>query len=584
MYLCETLQTTYTMRIALYVRVSTDAQEYQRQKADLTAKAEREGNEIVYFFSDKVSGFKNEREREDLPKLLLLTKNEIDSVYITEFSRLSRNPTHLKELIDHFTERGINVYSLTQNLNTLNADGKVEFSTALIISIYSEYGKYEIDLKNLRQKSGRKHSILSNGNTYTGKPSYGYKNEGEKRHRKLVINQKEAEVVEYIFKSYANGHSIKEILLYLNLHRIPTRNTDFIKHETFKLNKTTTISKNEIKWGKSAVRNILRNTAYCGYIILKTGERVNTPKIVSEELFLKCKSEIKARIVGADKTRKHDYLLRSYLVCGFCGKKYVGTLSHGFHLYKCSDKIQVKYNTYVGCRNTSVTRNIIEPIVWEAIKGAFVELRQSQIKTGNINMFSMKISGCNSQIDIIDEELRSLAKQSERLLMLYTKGLYSDSQIESEQRNVNSQISILGRKKRQLEMEINGYKEALSAISAIDNRPFEFDESYESKKNAMKELVKEVVVYMVDTKYTVYKISLIAGYDTYIIREVRTKKFCVINGILFNYNPQNKLFTHQGLEPTTAFEFRPITIEVTPKDLLDNTLRIESAEQVINSN
>ncbi len=54
------------MKIALYLRVSTDVQDFNRQKTDLTAKVLNEGNEVCCIFSDKISGFKKDKDRPDL--------------------------------------------------------------------------------------------------------------------------------------------------------------------------------------------------------------------------------------------------------------------------------------------------------------------------------------------------------------------------------------------------------------------------------------------------------------------------------------------------------------------------------------
>jgi site-specific DNA recombinase len=585
------------MKIALYLRVSTDVQDYNRQQSDLKARAEKDGNEIAYTFSDKVSGFKNEQNRTDLNKLLQLTKEDIQAVYISEFSRLSRNPTHLKVLIDHFTEKGINIYSLAQNLNTLNKEGKIELTTSIIISIFSEYGKYEIDLKNMRQKSGKKESITVKGNSYTGKPPYGYKKVGEAKNKKLVIDKKEEETITYIFNHYAAGTSIKELVQYLNLNKKPTRNTDFMNKTEFKVNKTTSISKDAIVWGKSSVRNILRNTVYCGYKVIYerdkdkkiiSKERIITPAIVTEELFNKCQDEIKGRITNTDKSRINNFMLRGIFTCGYCGKSFVGTSSHKLLLYKCSDKTQVKSNSYLECRNTSIVKEQIEPIIWNAVKSAYIQLRSQQIKEGNIATLNETIADCNRQIIAIDTELDKLEKESDRVIKLYTKGLFTDSQIEKEQKRINADIEFNTRTKKNILLKISEAKETLQAIESIDNKPFnlaEVEQSFEMQKNAVHELVKQILIFKVDNKYTVFQINFKAGYKYYIIREVWTKKYHVLDGSIYSFNNADMMFTYSGTEQTTGYNYIPKTITQNSIDLfkdLDKQCIFEKSEGFMN--
>lgn len=580
------------MKIALYLRVSTNVQDYNRQKSDLTAQATKEGKEIAFIFKDKVSGFKSETDREDLNKLLQLTKDDIQAVYCTELSRLSRNPTHLKVLIEHFTERGINIYFQSQDINTLDRKGKTSFTTNIIIAILSEFSAYEIEIKNERQKSGRKESVTVKGNSYTGKTPYGYTKEGELKSKKLVINPKEAEIIQYIFNQYSEGKGIKDLVQYLNLNKVPTRNSDFMKQKVFKVNKTKVIDKDSIKWGKSSVRNILRNTVYCGYVTIYERDKkknivseevINTPAIITEVLFNQCQESIKGRITNTDKSRVNNFMLRGILNCGYCGKPFVGTSTHQHLLYKCSDKTQVKSNSYVECRNTSIYKENIEPIIWNTVKSAYSQLRTQQIKESNINNSQDIITECNNQIEVIENELSKLTKESDRIINLYAKGLFSDSQIEKEQRRINAEIEALTRSRRKYQLEISKHTATLEAINNIDNKPFdltEIEKSFDAQKEAVKELVKEILIYKVDNKYTVFQVSFKSGLQYYILREVWTKKYAILDNNIYTYNTESMMFTYNG-SIGKGLNYEPITITQTPKELFkqcESNHLIESEE------
>src|ERR1035437_7952479 len=127
------------MKIALYLRVSTNVQETERQRTDLTKKAKENNAEIAFEFEDKISGFKNETKRPDLNKLLQLTKEDIDAVYIWELSRLSRNPAHFTELIEKFKQKGINIFFVAQNINTINDDENADFTADISLAFFSRY-------------------------------------------------------------------------------------------------------------------------------------------------------------------------------------------------------------------------------------------------------------------------------------------------------------------------------------------------------------------------------------------------------------------------------------------------------------
>jgi len=535
------------MKVALYARVSSDVQEYERQISDLTNLVKKEGHEIFDIYHDKISGFKDDKNRPDLNRLLKLTKNEIQAVYISEFSRLSRNPTYLRILIDHFTELGINVFSVGQNVKTLNNEGFPEFTTDLMIAVLSQFASYEIKTKNERVKSGKKECITVKGNSYTYKPPFGYKNVD----KKLVIHETEAEVIKDIFTRYSTGESIKELVQYLNLKKIPTRNSDFMKKTEFKVNKTKTINKDEIKWGKSSVRNILRNTVYCGYKEIK-GEKVdaqaiklNTPAIITEELFTKCQDEIKGRIANTDKSLKNDFMLRGLFVCGECGKQFLGSRSHGDLLYKCADKTHVKSNSYTGCKNASIYKIHVEEMIWTAIKDAYQRLRTTQVKEGNISNLTNNIEAFEIQINAIDAKLSSLIDETTRMIKLYAKGTIPDELIEIEQKRINSESDALKKTLIQIKaLKLNDLA-TKKAIEEMNSNPFdlvEIERSYHLQKAAVREILNKVVIYKIDNKFTVFELIFKAGYTLNLIRETWSKKYILVDSYNLTFNNLTKLY------------------------------------------
>lgn len=568
------------MRIALYLRVSTNVQETERQRTDLTKKAKENNAVIAYEFEDKISGFKNETKRPNLNKLLQLTKDDIDAVYVSELSRLSRDPTHFTELVGIFKKKGINIYFLSQNLNTINDDDNKDLVADISLAFFSRYSAYEIKLKNERSASGKKQAIIIKGNSYSYKPPFGYK----KVDMKLSLQEDEANLVKEIYSRYAKGESIKEIVGYLNLKQIPTRNSDFIKKVSFQVNSSKTINKADIRWGKSSVRNILRNTVYCGSKIIKGGETVNTPLIITEELFAKCQDEIKGRITNTDKSLKNDFMLRGFFICGECGKQYLGTRSHSNLLYKCSDKTHLKSNSFIGCKNTSIFKEHVEKMIWIAVKGAYIQLRTKQIKDTNISTLKIKIEQCNSLIDAIDNEQSKLLEKSDRLRELYLNGSYPIESLNRDQKKINSENESFTRRRKKLQVLKSDALSSIHAIEKMDANPFkleEIEQSFQLQKDAVKELIKEVIIFKVDNKYTIFQLKFKTNYNLYIIRETWTKKFHIAEGNIYSFDPKSLIFTtNTGMEEnnTTNFLIGTKTIQYNPKELFDEIQRQDKIE------
>jgi site-specific DNA recombinase len=569
------------MKVAFYVRVSSTVQETQRQITLLKKEAKRNKDTVVGIYQDKISGFKDEKNRPDLNRLLQLTSREIQSIYITELTRLSRNPTYLKVLVDEFSRKGINIRCLKPDINSLDSEGRPHHVNNIVIGIFSEYGSYEIELKNSRSASGKREAIISKGNSYSYKPPYGYTNVD----KKLILDLNEAKIVKEIFTKYSKGESIRDIVKCLNSTEIPTRNTSFIKKQTFQVNKNKTIDKSEIKWCKSTVRNILRNTVYCGYKEIKGGESIKTDKIVSEELFLKCQAEIKLRITNTDKSIKNDFMLRGFLICGECGKQYLGTRSHTNLLYKCSDKTHRLKNSFLDCKNTSIFKVHVEEMVWSSVKGAYVQLRTKQIKEGNISALKNSIEECSIAIDGIEKDQKKLNEKSERLKQLFLNGLYSLTILEKDQVTINSEIESNLKKKRKYQALMSEALASLQAIEKQESKPFDFDEvekSYDRKKEAVKELVKEVLIFKIDNKYTVFQIIFRENYCSFIIRQTWTKKYYWVGSDIFSFDPETLMFTNNYaslINDQTEFVVSNTVITFTPIELFNELNRQTMIEQ-----
>ena len=86
------------MRGAIYSRVSTLDQDYNRQTNELKEYAKYMSIEITHVFEEKESGFNDDRP--EFAKLKELTKDDIDIVLVWELSRLSRRSLYLQQQIE----------------------------------------------------------------------------------------------------------------------------------------------------------------------------------------------------------------------------------------------------------------------------------------------------------------------------------------------------------------------------------------------------------------------------------------------------------------------------------------------------
>jgi DNA invertase Pin-like site-specific DNA recombinase len=126
------------MRIG-YARVSTDGQETDLQIDAL----KRAGCERIY--QEKASGAKADR-----PELMKMLDNarKGDVVIVWKFDRLARSIRQLLETASMLEERGVELCSLTEQINTATPGGKLTFH------LFAALAEFERDILRERVNAG----------------------------------------------------------------------------------------------------------------------------------------------------------------------------------------------------------------------------------------------------------------------------------------------------------------------------------------------------------------------------------------------------------------------------------------------
>ena len=106
-------------KVVILARVSTQAQDYQRQVTELQEYCGRAGWEVTRVFANKVSGAKAVTERTEIVEMVEYIKsNDIQRVVCLEISRLGRNTLEALKVINYLNENGVSLYVKNYNLET----------------------------------------------------------------------------------------------------------------------------------------------------------------------------------------------------------------------------------------------------------------------------------------------------------------------------------------------------------------------------------------------------------------------------------------------------------------------------------
>ena len=146
------------MKVVIYARVSTLAQEYDRQIDELKDYAKHMNYQVVKVFSEKISGAKKIADRNALSELLdYVRNNKVDKVLIYECSRLSRRIVDFLQVIEELNELKVSLYIHQNGLETLLQDGSINPIASLVLGSIAQFNSMERSLIRSRMESGYNH-------------------------------------------------------------------------------------------------------------------------------------------------------------------------------------------------------------------------------------------------------------------------------------------------------------------------------------------------------------------------------------------------------------------------------------------
>lgn len=152
------------MKAVILARVSTLAQEFDRQIKELTEYANSHKLEVVKVFSNKVSGAKKNEDRPEILELIEYVKtNQVDKVLVLEISRLGRNTLEALKVIEMLNENKICLFVKNYNIETLDEKGKVNPMAQFLCTILLEVASMERGTIRQRMESGYQNFRKSGG-------------------------------------------------------------------------------------------------------------------------------------------------------------------------------------------------------------------------------------------------------------------------------------------------------------------------------------------------------------------------------------------------------------------------------------
>ena len=193
--------TQTTAKIAvIYARVSStgERQSTARQVADLTQYAAINGMTVTEIFEEHISGAVKNEERPVLCECLdYCISNKIDTLLISELSRLGRNVDEVLANVKPCKDSPLNIYFQKENISIFQPDGSKNPFLNIFISVLGTCAEMEREAIAYRLNSGLKR----------------YKEAGGKVGRKVgSVKSKEKKQEEYarVLRNLKQGKSIRD--------------------------------------------------------------------------------------------------------------------------------------------------------------------------------------------------------------------------------------------------------------------------------------------------------------------------------------------------------------------------------------
>lgn len=442
------------LRVAMYGRVSTDKIEQKtsivNQEKFYTDMIEKNPNwEYMGEYIDEGITGTSTRKREDFQRMIDDAVNgKFDLIITKEISRFARNTLDSIYYTRMLLENNVAVYFQNDNINTLDDDSELR------LTIMSGIAQEEITKLSKRIKFGHRQSI-KNGRVLGNSAMYGY----VKKDCKLVIVPEEAEMVQYIFESYANDNtSTSKIEQELYEKGYRNRKGGRIDAGVIKNIITNPKYKGYYCGGKVEVMDVFSKRQYFRpeeeWMLWKdeTGEVV--PAIVNEELWDKANTIYKAR-GDAIKSRRHSYKTANV----FTGKLYCEEHQVPFWMkqhkiraqepnptWVCSHKIK---NGKDSCDTVSVKENeLIEMI-------ADIANEMASNSTTIVDTYIKLLTDATNNVDTskittYEAKINELNAKKEKILEFNLNGHITDDEFIKRNNAYNEEIDTIKKKLKKL--------------------------------------------------------------------------------------------------------------------------------------
>ena len=182
----------------IYARVSSvgDRQSTERQVTDLVDYSTKNGLSVERVFEEHISGATKNEDRAVLCECLkFCVTNKIDTLLISELSRLGRNVDEVLANVRFCKSNHLNIYFQKENLSLFNADGSKNPFLTIFISVLGTCAEMERDNIKFRLNSGLRRYVANGGRIGRKQGSTKSKEKKQEEYSKVIRSLKQGKSI-----------------------------------------------------------------------------------------------------------------------------------------------------------------------------------------------------------------------------------------------------------------------------------------------------------------------------------------------------------------------------------------------------
>ena len=557
-----------------YSRVSTEKQDLVRQEKLISEYCDSHDYILVDIIEEKVSGAKNEVDREGLMKLQSLQGNEADTIIVAELSRLSREDDTLYVLnkVNSLLQKGFNVVFLDNEDKVYTAYSILSLFDIIRLSVEADYSAGERKKITMRMKTGKYPKIQANPYMYAGGTApYGFdiidnpEFAGQKNNRPaksiMVVNDVEMENVRLIYSWILDGMTVRDAAKKAN-------EMGFITRENKPLCQTS-------------IAKIIKNPIYNGRRRFK-GFNLETEKIISDADWNLAQERLQKNRLYKRHGNKHFNPLKGIIFCP-CGYgmmlHQMNSIRDGAYLtLHCCVRNRPEYGHK--CKNSGIKAGVVFDAVWKCVKSVILEKEYKNKSNEQVKSYERIIATLKKQILDTNNTIKNLIADRDKipdilLRMSNMNGVsehlidtYNNKYTEFDKRIIENE-----KKKELLNQEISVYQQKIRDIKRVAIRQ-ELDNLDDIAKADIYKRVLSRVVYYSENQFSGFiVISFKNGIETIVITTGAKKRIVAQLPSTFKFDKEKKKIVVEIIEKphsVTNFTFQPSQYkEYSIKELKD---------------